>query len=328
MDGRDWQAGSIIGAEQYRAMTFIRTANLGGYLPTVNQVQAWLDQPGRIPGKVTRKRVESPFGGAAKPSFTVSSLINDAMEKSYRPIGEMMQQLVGTAPPAYMAPWRQAMEQARYIETRAPDETVLAQLLRLMWLEEVDGGLRLTQLGHALYRADRERDGGDEVQFLGGSEDPLAWASLVGFLTDLGDCTIIDPYLKAPQYLPLAQLTEVSRIVIGPKVSKGELAALQVAHAGLDSNVEIRRHTGGMHDRFIIARDSVHTLGCSLNGVGKNPTTLIRLHGEIADSARRIADDMWEAATPLASIFHEVVDLLLIGFGLVVSGRFPACGRR
>ncbi|MGZ9829488.1 hypothetical protein ACXYTP_21465 [Tsukamurella ocularis] len=298
MDGADWQAGSIIGAEQHRAMTFIRTANLGGYLPTEQEVDAWLDQPGRIPGKVTRERVVSPIAAALGKPSSVGAFFNAAMGVDYKPMSEIMNQWT----PKFAVdspPWWMKFEEPRYIERREPDETVLEQLLRLMWLEEIDGGLRLSELGQALYRADGERDSGDEVQLIGGSEDPLAWASLVGFLTELGECTIIDPYLKAPQYMPLAQLTEVSRIVIGPKVSKGELAALQVAHAGLDSNVEIRRHTDGMHDRFIVARDRVYTLGCSLNGVGKNPTTLIRLYGEIADSARRIADAMWEAATPL-----------------------------
>lgn len=51
-------------------------------------------------------------------------------------------------------------------------------------------------------------------------------------------------------------------------------------------------------DRFRPSPD-VYTLGCSLNGVGRKPTTLVPLRGDVADRVRAIVEGWWDSAEPL-----------------------------
>jgi hypothetical protein len=54
------------------------------------------------------------------------------------------------------------------------------------------------------------------------------------------------------------------------------------------------------HDRYLIGEDRVYGLGSSLNGVGKNMTTLIHLPDLAAQTVRAEAERLWVDAEVIA----------------------------
>ncbi len=131
-------------------------------------------------------------------------------------------------------------------------------------------------------------------------QDPLAWGSLVGTIAEIGDCLIVDPYLKAEQFLDVAKFTGTTRVILKRPNSDGELVRWQLYQAlpGLSVNIRIidPQH---IHDRYIVGETAVYTLGCSLVGVGRKPTTLIPMTGEPADRIRAIVEGWWDMAEPV-----------------------------
>ncbi|ULP48049.1 hypothetical protein [Mycolicibacter virginiensis] len=294
---------TVLNEAQRRLLTFVQAANHGGYSPTPDEVTEWVERPDRKAGKVTRRRVEKPslpfssetanaIAGTMKfkLSETVAEMVHRQMSDAMSPV---MKQIAGL-----VNPWS---GEARMIEEREPDETLVEQVLRFRWVRtSATGiGLVLTGLGRALLRADADLTTTAEITMLGG-DDPLAWGSLVGAIAEVGECVVVDPYLKLEHLLVLAQFTSTTRVIMRRPAKENDLVPWRVCLASPDLNIEMRvADPKLLHDRYIVGDTDVYTLGCSLNGVGRKPTTLAPLSGEVADQVRVIVEEWWEGAEPI-----------------------------
>jgi hypothetical protein len=192
-------------------------------------------------------------------------------------------------------------EGERVIEEREPDETVIEQVQRFRWfrISSTGAGLVLTELGRALLRADTDQSTTSEVTILDG-QDPLAWGSLVGTIAEIGECLIVDPYLKAEQFLDIAKFTGTTRVILKRPRSESELIRWRMYQAIPEVSVDIRiAEPQHLHDRYIVGENAVYGLGCSLNGVARKPTILVPLTGQVADHIRAIVEEWWDTAEPV-----------------------------
>lgn len=300
---------AVLNEAQRRALTFIQAANHGGYSPTPDEVIEWVERPDVKPGEVTRRVVNTP--GIKRPDLGIglaaSAYFDDMNRKLAKSMEEINRQMMRSVMPAasQFASLANLMGGERVIEERGPDETLIEQLKRFHWIETsaTGAGLMLTGLGKALLRADTDQHTDSDVTVLDG-DDPLAWGSLVGTIAEAGECLIVDPYLKSEQFLDIAKLTGTTRVILRRPQKDHELVPWRLYQAIPDVDVTIRvADPQLLHDRYIVGETSVYLLGCSLNGVGRKPTTLVPLKGRsLIGSARR-----WRAGgrLPNQSVKHQ-----------------------
>jgi hypothetical protein len=292
---------TVLNETQRRVLTFIQASNHGGYSPTPDEVIEWAERPGLKPGKVTRRTVQTPGAvGVGLAASRIMESINLDNMKAMESVRTKMYEAVLPVT-AKLADFSNLWSGERVIEEREPDETLIEQVRRFRWVKATSAGsgLQLTELGSALLRADTDLTTAAEVTVLGG-DDPLAWGSLVGTIAEAGQCLIVDPYLKLDQLLVLAQFTSTARVLMRRPNKDTELVPWRVCLASPDLNVAMRvADPKLLHDRYIVGDTDVYTLGCSLNGVGRKPTTLVPLSGDVADQVRAIAEGWWDLAEPL-----------------------------
>ncbi|WP_418021174.1 hypothetical protein [Mycolicibacterium peregrinum] len=298
---------------QRRLLTYIYAANSGGYSPTPEEVTEWVLRPDPIPGKVTIRRVKSPGVAAlgAIPNISESPAMKKMMESLTRDMGQSMKpfmdRLLASQPRIDYATLFPA---ERVIEEREPDETLIEQAQRLRWIEPsaTGAGLVLSGLGRALLRNDADLTTASEITVLDGN-DPLAWGALVATIAEAGACVIVDPYLKPEQFLEIAKFTGTTRVVLRRPNSANGLIPWQMYQALPDVEVEVRvADPRLLHDRYIVGETAVYQLGCSFNGVGRKPTTLVPLTGPVADFARNHVAELWGSAEPVGDpplVEHE-----------------------
>ena len=213
----------ILSAEQRRVLEYVHAANTGGYRPTYAQVDEWRRSPDPKPGKQ---------GRVIRPA-TAGTLQRTMAEALAPGIGAIARSIMA------MSSLEGVMGTPEVREADGPPETLIQSLVRLDWLSEspgsaftapADGERRLaaTDLGRALLRAEQRQDSGSGDVVLLSKDDPLAYAALMSRVADLdGNPLIVDPYLRAEQLLSFLQVTAASRFLIGSRVSKGEVAAMQ-----------------------------------------------------------------------------------------------------
>lgn len=173
------------------------------------------------------------------------------------------------------------------------------------WVRAEDGGAKLTDLGRALLRsADTEDDAQGQVVILD-HDSPLAYASLIGELSDIGDALLIDPYLELDHLLDLEKHTDITRVLISTKHSTSkrgaQLKLFQEKRS--DEGIEIKV-ADELHDRVIVAEGGrVWTLGMSLNGVSKQKsiTVLTPMPAKGAEPLAEWANERWRQASPLVT---------------------------
>ncbi|MGV0792115.1 hypothetical protein [Mycolicibacterium sp. XJ1819] len=290
---------TILNDAQRRVLTFIQAANHGRYSPTPEEVTEWVEHPELKFGKVTRRKVEPPQVGPVLSSKAIEAFQAE-MAESWESVGEQISralQPISEQLASYANPW----SGDRFIEESEPDETVIEQVQRFGWTRSssTGAGLVLTDLGRALLRADTDLTTASVVTVLDG-KDPLAWSGLVGIIAEAGKCLIVDPYLKLAQLLDIARFTGTTRVILRRPQRQRELVSWQVSQKVEDFDVEIRMaDPDQLHDRYIVGENAVYTLGCSLNGVGSKPTTLVPLTGAVADHVRDLARGWWESADPV-----------------------------
>lgn len=171
------------------------------------------------------------------------------------------------------------------------------------WVRAVDGRARLSDLGRALLRAaDTEDQAQGQVVVLD-NDSPLAYASLIGELSDIGDALLIDPYLELDHLLDLENHTGITRVLISTKHSTSkrgaQLKLFQEKRS--DDGIEIKV-ADELHDRVIVAEGGeVWTLGMSLNGVSKQKsiTVLTPLPAKGGEPVAEWANERWQQAFPL-----------------------------
>lgn len=295
----------ILNDDQRRVLTFIREVNDGGFSPSVDDVTEWFERPNILPGKVTVETIEPLSPGTLSPSIrdTILKLTDTAkiMGSVNKSFANQLNLAIGPD-----SSWAQlAAAQPRTRTRREPDETLIEQLTRLRWIttNSTGTGLRLTDLGKALLRSDQQRSSDDNVLVLH-DDGPLAWASLLAEIGDAGSCTIVDPYLRAPELALFIEFASIKRVIVGPNLKEKELLPLRFLLRDLEPEQELEVRVGSkghLHDRFIVGERAVYSLGVSGDNIGKKLSTLKLMSGDIADTINTSVEEWWDAATPLVA---------------------------
>lgn len=328
----------IVRDEQRAVMEFIATANRGGYRPTGREIREWRVRPDprprrrgellepavpEVPDRRVRKRpswLESAVGSAVLGEVARNQRILDVFGKSFPSrnyLGTVSRALdafdsnhhlstfrsLGLAADYEVIPGRPGRP-ARYGPDK-PAEKFLAHLRRLGWIErDKKGGHGVTRLGHALLRAEAAADSGgqDAAVMVLAAEDELAYGRVLGVISECGEALIVDGYLDTGELVHILKDSNASRFLVSSKLGSRRLTELamqvRLTPSGADGVVRELR-CGNFHDRYLIGDDKVYGLGSSLNGVGKNLTTLM-LFPDFAAQIIREAERWWAEAELIA----------------------------
>jgi len=167
--------------------------------------------------------------------------------------------------------------------------------------------VKLTRLGRSVLSACEDSEPMLATQVLLGEEDPLAYGQVVANRAGLGPGLLIDAYLSDTVLADLLRVTSVNRILTSTKGRKGKERAETLAALAFTNGVRpvSIRISNTLHDRFFIADSAeVVALGSSLNGVGKNLTTLAWISGDAGQVLRGHLEDLWQASTQLPPKLH------------------------
>lgn len=323
---RDEMPSMIVKDEQRVVMEFIATANRGGYRPASGEINEWRRCPDARPrrrGKLLQAAVpEIPERRVRKGPSWFESVLGvgplaevkrrqnilgafstsylSTINRSFDVIGKNQLSILrdlGMGAEYEFVPGRQG-QPARYGQGK-PAEKFLAHLRRLGWIErDTKGGHGVTRLGHSLLRAEAAADGGDEdasVMVLA-AEDELAYGRVLGVISECGEALIMDTYLGAGELVHILKDSNASRFLVSSKLKGSRLTQLalmiRLTPPGAGGVVRELR-CADFHDRYLIGEDRVYGLGSSLNGVGKNLTTLIHMPDLAAQSVRAEAERLW-----------------------------------
>lgn len=317
----------IVNDEQQRVMNFIATVNRGGYRPTGREVNEWRTSPlarskrkgpllaaaiPAVPDRRVRRR-SSPSSGAllagrffshldrprnnyftSQVNLGSSLLANPLSGSWFSALGGEYDVIPGSpGVPATYGP-------------DIPAEKFLAHLRRLRWIER-DKRQRygITLLGHALLRAEASADLGDEdssVMVLS-AEDDLAYGRVLGVIAECGEAFVIDGYLAVEELSHMLKNSDAVRFLVNWKIKPSRLMQLAVqirtAPANSDGVPRELRQTK-LHDRYVIGDHDVYGLGSSLNGVGLNMTTLVKMPDSAAKLIRAESEQLWASADIVA----------------------------
>ena len=161
-----------------------------------------------------------------------------------------------------------------------PPETLLESLERLGWIDSSDKDeYSLTSLGAALLRSSEMADESSDVatSVVLGAGDELAYPRLMRRLSEAGPGALVDPYLRLEQLALITTHTEMCQFLISERIGRDALVGITVfVQSRSGAPVEVRAAKAGvLHDRLIIGRDFVDSIGTSLNTVGKQHPTVL-----------------------------------------------------
>lgn len=299
----------IITLEQHQVLAFVHACNRHGYAPTAEEIVNWLTSPAPLEAQYEKRKRQAlsslAFGGDASKrimqnlSFPAFDALTQAAMKSID-----MDALAQFA--------RQISGDALTHETVevSPGETPVDHLVRIGWLTEIPrgesfSGLRVSDLGRALLADAEEGDAADEddqVVVLG-ADDPLAYPTLIGQLSESGSGLLVDPYLQVDQLHHVVGRTEVDRILVSGKSHwKGDRTKMAIYLESVkERSVEVRSSIN-LHDRYLVPdAGPLLMLGASLNGVGRNTTVLTVLPDAAAEAIKRECQRLWEDSEPVAT---------------------------
>lgn len=188
-------------------------------------------------------------------------------------------------------------------EREVPKETFTQYMTRLGWVAANDGQVELSRLGRALLKALNapalEEAGTDVFEIVLDPKNPFAYAQALGGLMHAKDALLVEPYFRLDQLMDIAELDNITRVLVGSRLKPREYEVLATGLAALPANrrLEVRK-APELHDRYLIPADDggVLMLGASLGGIGKKVSTMTTL-GDVASRALRQAfEQIWRAA--------------------------------
>lgn len=181
-------------------------------------------------------------------------------------------------------------------------ETVCQYLARLGWICS-EGKVELTPIGRALLKSLNapalEDATVDVVEVVLSPENPFAYVQALNALASVEDALLVEPYFRLQQLIDIAELDNITRVLLSNRVGQREIGLLASGIATLDKDraIEIRTATD-LHDRYLIPSEEgmAMMLGASLGGIGRKVSTLTTL-GEVASHAIREAhEEIWKSA--------------------------------
>jgi len=268
----------------HRALSYVSTVQRHGYLMSVTEFEAYMNGPGRrpgIPGKGERTVVTT----------NIERAIANWAERGLQPLLEGVTRAL-------------ELEHRQIPATPGmPGERVVDWLLRLGWLSDGGGKVRITALGEAILAHLEAESFEQEVPFdvVLDKGDELASGRVIEEISQLGPCAVVDPYFSIDSLLQVVQSTEVDRILTGTFDEK-KLAGLDsaVPRVEVERTFEVRK-SDAFHDRFVIPdAGPIWMLGTSFTGLGKRLSVMIQVKDDVAARAIRTAfEEAWKGAGPV-----------------------------
>jgi hypothetical protein len=195
--------------------------------------------------------------------------------------------------------------------SRVANETVVDHLLRMLWANVDDQDrVSLTDLGEAVLRVldDTTAEEASPIEAVLSGKDPIAYAKLIGKISELGDCLLIDQYLRADDLFQIAANTEVTQVLCClENLPKKDRTTFEVALPAIISmrSLAVRSAPRGrLHDRFCIPKSSkepILLLGTSLNAIGKGAFSVVTRLTDPKGALRAECHQHWEDGTPVAT---------------------------
>lgn len=178
-------------------------------------------------------------------------------------------------------------------------------LVRVGWIDE-SSGVGLTALGRALLKGLNspalDDSFSDVFEIVLNPDNPFAYAQALQALSSTSAAMLVEPYFRLEQLVAIAELDNIDRVLMSPKVNQKDRNLVATGLAALPSDRRLQiRFVDDLHDRYLIPHvdDPVLMLGASLGGVGKKVSTLTTL-GSVASQALREAHEaLWRDATPI-----------------------------
>jgi hypothetical protein len=250
-------APNLVDDDTHRVLSYVAALTSSGYEPNSDEVEAF----GRAPSR----------RGSSVRSTVFQTLWSDLVSST--------------------ALWGQV--------ERKEAESWVDYLARLRWIEVRNGRIKLSRAGVALLMHLNSRLEGLEAErpLVVTPDDPLAYPKVIGHIGQLDKVMLVDPYIDSLSLYLLGGEARVERILTGKKMGKGKLGELKATLGRLDqgSRPEVRT-SQTLHDRFVLASDSVWTIGSSLNGIGKSLTVITPIRGQEGDALRAKLEEQWDAA--------------------------------
>ena len=204
--------------------------------------------------------------------------------------------------------------------TLAAGERYTAYLERLGWVVcSGSDAVTITQVGRGLLKAlnapSLEADSGSIVEVVLDPENPFAYTRAMNSLTTVEDALLVEPYFRVDQLEDVAQLSNITRVMLGPGVKPSERKVLAFGLAALDPgrSLEVRAATN-LHDRYLVPRGggTVLMLGASLGAIGKKVSTITPVGPEASEALRALHEELWNEATPIEPMYAEKAENLAL----------------
>lgn len=287
----------------HRALAYVAAVQRQGYVMSAEELEAYLDRPGRRPGRpgtsgMPERRVVTTHLDRAVANWLESDL-RPAMRGISESIARSLKFEARILPGAPGTPG-------------IPAESVVEWLSRLRWIQVNDGRVRTTQLGEALL-AHLEQASLEEEIPVGvvlDQGDELAEARVVQQIAEIGPCAVVDRFFSMDSLLPILYSTQVEAVLMGSDAG-GKLAGVETALRGLivERPFEVRK-SDVFHDRFVIPQHgAVWALGTSFTGLARRLSIMVRIDDEtMSDAIRRTFGEVWEAAEVVAKKEPEAVE--------------------
>ena len=238
-----------------RALEFLRALGVEGHAPTIEELEAYVLQPGR-------KR------GGAIPKALLDQA--DQLKSAWSSVLGVMVPYKGESVAGHL-------ERVRWAEVR--DGRIRATALGDAVLRATEASLAAPELPVALIL---------------GRDDKLAYARVIGAMAGMNARVLIDPYLNLEGLGDVLKHTTVDRILVGQQKERKAELAVAVRRLGANREVEIRA-SSAFHDRFVFGDDGhVHVMGTSLNGVGVRLSVMVRLEeAEVVGAVKSAFESAW-----------------------------------
>jgi hypothetical protein len=136
--------------------------------------------------------------------------------------------------------------------------------------------------------------------------DPLVHFQLTRRFASAGAGLLVDRYFKADAVPWLVEATSIRRVLIwsGHRQAVADLRLMAGALGTIANatDLEVRStNNGELHDRCLIGEDGqVQLLGASINGVGRNITSIVTPDPEVSRVYRERYETLWQSATRVA----------------------------
>lgn len=259
----------------HRALLYVAAVQRHGVLLTVDGLEAYVAKPTRRRPTIRRRR------GVPKAGLS-ALMMHQQMRRSVQAI---LENVYTTLPEG----------------KGTGGESVTDWLVRLGWLSVEDDHVRITAPGRAVLNHLEEAriDLDVPMAVVLDPQDELALARVIGELSTLGRCALVDPYFSIEHLLTILQSTEIDRVLIGTGDHK-KLTELAVGLSSVSSprRFDLRK-SNAIHDRLALPEDgAVRVIGTSLTGVGNRLSMMVTLdEGSAAGEAVRARfEEVWRNA--------------------------------